>query len=215
MTKKILQEKPFVHEALAKDIINIGALAEMIKPDLEKEMGKVKSSAIAMAIRRYVEQNKKEFYHRIRLSRKSDLLVKSNLFEISLLKSHNVYKKFLELYKIVDFDTGDTLNIIQGNYEILIISNDKYKNKFLKVLKGEQVKKVKDNVSSISIKIPEDCVDVPGFYFAVIKSLAIENINIVDIVSTEAEATLILDDKSVAKAYDLLKKEISVEYYEK
>ncbi len=215
LTKKILQEKPFVHEALAKDLINIGALAEMIKPDIEKELGEVKTSAIAMAIRRYVENNNKQLYHKIRLTQKSDLLVKSNLFEISLLKSSTIYKKLVRLYEIVDFNIGDTLNIIHGNYEILVVGNEKYKEEFLKVLEDEQIKMVKDNISSISIKIPKECIDVPGFYFAITKALSLENIPILDIVNTETEATLILDDKDISKAYDVLKKEMSIEYYEK
>ena len=215
LTKKILQEKPYVHEALEKNLINIVALAELIRPDIEKELGKVKISAISMAIRRYVEKNKEEFYNKIILTKKSDLLIKSNLFEISLLKSGTVYKKLIKLYDIVNFEIGDTLNIIQGNYEILILGNEKYKKKFLEVLKGETVKLVKGNMASISLKIPQLCIDNPGFYYTITKTLAMNNISITDIVNTETEATFILEDKYVAKAYNVLKKEISIEYYKK
>ncbi len=215
LTKKILQEKPFVHEALVKDLINIGALAEMIQPQIEKEMGKVKTSAISMAIRRYLEKSKKEFYQRVRLSAKSDLLVKSNLFEISAFKSQRIFKKLMKLYDIVSFSEGDTLNIIEGNYEVLIIGNVKYRKRFLKILKGEKVKKVQDKISSLSMKIPKKCVNRPGFFFAITRALALENVNIIDLVNTETEITLILDDKHVTRAYDILKNDMSVEYYEK
>lgn len=215
LTKKILQEKPFVHEALAKDLINIGALAEMLQPQIEKELGKVKTSAIAMAVRRYIEQNKRNLYHKVKLSARSDLLVKSNLFEISLLKSPRIFNKLKELYNIVDFDEGDTLNIIQGNYEILIISNIKYKGRFIKILKEEKIKKITGNISSLSIKIPQEFIDAPGFFFSVSKALTLENINIIDVVNTETEVTLILADKDITKAYDLLKSEMSISYYKK
>ena len=215
LTKKILQEKPYVHEALVKGLINVGALAEMIKPDIEKELGDVKTSAIAMAIRRYLEKDNKEYYHKIQLTKRSDLLVKSNLFKISVFKSPTIYKKLIKLYDIVDFNVGDTLNIIQGNYEILIISNERYKKQFLKALKNEQIKKVRNNISSISTKIPEECIETPGFYFAITKALALHNIPILDIVNTETEATFILNDNDIARAYDILKKEMSIEYYEK
>lgn len=215
LTKKILQEKPFIHEALEKNLINIVALAELIKPDIEKEFSSVKISAISMAIRRYLEKNKKEFYNKVFLTKKSDLLIKSNLFEISLLKSHTIYKKLIKLYDIVNFDIGDTLNIIQGNYEILILGNEKYKKKFLDMLKGESVKLVKDNMASISLKIPQECIDNPGFYYTITKILAMANISITDIVNTETEATFVLEDKYIAKAYNILQKEISIEYYKK
>ncbi|MBU0979824.1 MAG: hypothetical protein KJ709_03385 [Nanoarchaeota archaeon] len=215
LTKKLLQEKPFVHEALEKGLVNIGALAEFLKPDIEKDLGKVKTSAISMAIRRYVEGSAREMYHKVKLTRKTDLVVKSNLFEISLPKTRTVYRKLVQLYEIVDFSTGDTLNIIHGNYEILIISNERYLKRFLQALKGERVKRVGRNMASISIKIPTECIPVPGFYFAITKALTIENITIFDIVNTETEATLILKDKDISRAYDTLKREISVEYFRK
>ena len=215
ITKKILQEKPFIHEALEKDLVNIIALAEMIRPEIEKELGKVKTSAVSMAIRRYLEQTKKEFYNQVKISKVTDLLIKSNLFEISLLKSEAVYKKLMKLYDIVDFKIGDTLNIIGGNYEILIVSNEKYRKKFEEMLKGEKIKLVRGKLASVSVKIPQEFIDNPGFYFAITKVLAMNNISIYDIVNTETEATFILNDNDIGKAYDVLKKEISVEFYQK
>ncbi|MGV8168971.1 MAG: hypothetical protein ACP5N3_02850 [Candidatus Nanoarchaeia archaeon] len=214
ITKKILQEKPFIHEALEKGLINIMALSETLKPEIEKELGKVKSAAISMAIRRYVEESQQN-YQKSKISFKSGLLVKSDLFEISLSKSDTVHKKLMKLYEVVDFSINDTLNIIHGNYEILIISNEKYRKKFLDILKGEKIKKTETGISSISMKIPEETKSVSGFYYAITKILAMENIPIIDLVNTENEATLLIKDKNVSKAYDSLKKEISIEHYRK
>ncbi|MBW2970988.1 hypothetical protein KY320_02400 [Candidatus Woesearchaeota archaeon] len=215
LTKKILAERPFILDALDKELINVGALADYIKPEIEKELKtKVKSSAISMAIRRYVEQGLRNIKV-IKLSSRADVLVKSNLFAISIVKSPSVYKKLMSLYGVVDFEQGDTLNIIQGNYEILILVNDKYSKRFLEILKGETVKAKRDKISSISIKIPSECLENPGFYFTITKILAMENIPIYELVNTETEATFILADKDIARAYELLRKEIIVQYYEK
>ena len=43
LTKKLLQERPFIHEALEKDLINVMALAEEIRPDIENEIDKLNS----------------------------------------------------------------------------------------------------------------------------------------------------------------------------
>ena len=212
LTKKLLQEKPFIHEALEKDLINIVALAELLKPDIEKEFPKVKISAISMAIRRYLETQKTKF-KRVSLTESSDLLIKSNLFELSLTKSPTIYKKLTKLYDIVDFSVGDTLNIIHGNYEILIVSNTKYKKDMLNILKGENIKSTQENMASLSMKIPDECIDSPGFYASITKTLAFENISIMDIVNTETEATFILKDKDIGKAYEVLKRDINISYY--
>jgi len=167
-----------------------------------------------MAIRRYIENSRKEF-RRIDLTKGSEILIKSNLFEVSLQKDQSIFKKLMKLYEVVDFTIGDTLNIIHGNYEILIVSNSKYKKKILDILKDEKIKSIQDNIASLSLKIPKECIDTPGFYYSITKIFAFENISIKDIVNTETEATFILDDKVVSKAYDVLKREISINYYQK
>ncbi len=213
LTKKILEEKPFIHEALERGLINLVALAEMIKPDVEQELRTtVKTSTISMAIRRYIERRHKRLC-RISISQKTDLLVKSNLFEISVSKSSSLQKKVIKLYEIVSFDIGDTLNIIYGNYEMLIISNDKYKEKFLRILKDEKILDVQEDISSISVKIPEACLYTPGFYHAITKLLLLENIPIIDIVNTKTEASFIMYDKDIPKSYTALKEGITVEFY--
>lgn len=214
LTKKILQEKPYIHEALEKDLINIMALAELIQPEIVKELGKVKLSAISMAIRRYVENNKTK-YEKYKITKKIDISIKSNLFEISMHKTNTVFNKLIKLYEIVNFKIGDTLNVIQGNYEILIVSNEKYEKKFLQILKNEKIKAINKNMASISLPIPDEMIDAPGYYFVITKTMAMNNISIIDIVNTETEATFILHDKDISRAYDVLKKEISVEYYNK
>ena len=214
LTKKYLQEKPFIHEALEKDLINIMALAEMLRPEIEKELGKVKTSAISMAIRRYMDDSRKEHYTKVRLTNKSEILIKSDLFEISLEKTPTASKKMMRLFEAVDFSQGDTLNIIQGNYEILIVGNDRYRKEFQRILKEEVIKSVRTKIASLSIRIPAKCHDTPGFYYTITKVLAMENIPIIDIVNTESEATFILDDSDIAKAYNILKREIAIEYYE-
>jgi aspartokinase len=213
LTKKILQNKPFIHETLEKDLININALSEFIKPDIEKEIGDVKLSAISMAIRRYIESENKLPYKKIQLTKKTDLLIKSNLFEISLIKSTSIYTKLIKLYSIVNFEVGDTLNIIHGNYEILIVSNERYEKKILEILNNEKIKSINKNMASISLKIPQEMIDAPGFYYAITKILNINNISIIDIINTETEATFVFYNKDVSKAYDVLQREINVEYY--
>jgi hypothetical protein len=167
-----------------------------------------------MAIRRYLEKTKKN-YQKFQITKKVDILIKTNLFEISLQKSNTIFTKLMKLYEVVDFNKGDTLNIIQGNYEILIIGNEKYEKTFLDILKGETVKAVNHNMASISLQIPNEMIDAPGYYFVITKTLALNNISIIDLVNTESEATFVLHDSDITRAYNILKREITVDYYNK
>jgi len=213
ITRELIQEKPYIHEALEKGLINITALSEMFLPDIEKEVGKTKVSAVSMAIRRYIEEQSTAKYKKVTLTSGMNITLKSDLFEMSIAKTPSINKKIIELYKMIDVGSGDTLNIIQGNHEVLIISDLVHMKKFEKVMRGQKIKKIGKNISSLSIRIPRETIDTPGFYYAVTKILAIENIPIVDIVNTENEATLIIDDKYVTKAYKLLKQNITIEYW--
>jgi len=213
LTKKILMDKFFIHEALDRGLVNLVALAEMIRPQIEQELNqKVKLSTISMAIRRYLEK-RKLFASKQEVFKKTDLLVRSNLFEISLFRTVKLPQIITQFYSVVNFEQGDILNVIYGNYEVLIISNNKYKKRFLEFLKNERILELKDNLSSISLAIPKECLYIPGFYFAITKILMLENVPIIDLVNTKNEATLLLLDKDISKSYSALKDGIKLEYY--
>ena len=54
IAERIVSENPFLQDALKKRLINYRALADEIKPDVEKENGKsVRTPALVMALRRY------------------------------------------------------------------------------------------------------------------------------------------------------------------
>ena len=188
-----------------RNIINFGGLAETLKPEIEKELNKkVKLLAVSMALRRFHENNKAKTFRRIILKEESDLSIKSHLFEISVQKSATIFSTLTKLYEKVNFSLGDMLNIIQGNYEVLIISNMKYEQDFLKILSREKIELINKNLAALSIKMPKECVSSPGFFFIITKTMAWENINIVDMVNTATELTLILNKEDVTKAYNLL-----------
>lgn len=206
---KIMINLPFIQEAMAKNIINYGGLAELLKPEIEIELNKkIKLSAISMALRRFHDDNKGKRYRRIALTGESGFSIKSNLFEISVQKSPTIFKTLTKLYEKVNFDLGDVLNIIQGNYEVLIITNVKYKKNFIKTLIHEKIKLTNDNLAALSMVMPKHCISSPGFFFIITKVLAWHNINIVDMVNTATELTLILSNKDVTKAYNLFQEMI-------
>ena len=210
LINKKMKDLPFIHEAMDKNIINFGGLAELLKPEVEKELNKkVKGSAVSMALRRFHDQNKSLKLKKIKLTEELDLVVKSNLFEVSIQKSPSIFKILGKIYELINFDLGDTLNTIQGNSEVLIISNTKYKKEILRILSKEKIKLINENLAALSMKIPESSISNPGFFFLITKILSWENINIVDMVNTATELTIILNKEDVTKAYNLFQDTIN------
>ena len=213
LTEKIIEKKPFLEDALAKGIINYVALAENLKPEIEKELKKkIKTSAIMMALRRLSEKLEKNFIKQAQVRfKETDITIKSDLFEITLLKSPSNIKNIKRIYDLIDSSRGDFLTITQGMYEITIISHKKYKNKMEKILEEEKVIKNIDNLSSLTIKIPISAVEQIGLFYVITKSLNWENINIIEIVSTLTEMTFILKEDKTSQAFNTIKRLIEDE----
>src|SRR3989344_5373309 len=138
LVKKAVRENSFLMEAMGKELISHGSLAEQLKPEIEKELGKkVKESAIVMALRRYQEELH-EFDKKIRKFRfKGEIILKTNIIDVNVVKSQSLLNKIKNLYSLVDFEKGETLNIILGNNEIAIVTNEKNRGKLSAFLKGE------------------------------------------------------------------------------
>jgi len=204
LVKKIVNEKPFLQEALAQKIISYGNLAEQLTPKIEEDLGKkIKHSAAVMALRRYSDELK-DMHEKVKpFDYRSEIVMKTNICDINVVKSPKLMTKLNKLYGFVDFEKGDILNVIIGNFEISIVTNEKYKDKVIQFLKGEKIVKKESNLVALTIRFgSSEFFNTPGVVFTIIRKLAWENINIYEIVSTMTELTLILDKKNSMKAYD-------------
>ena len=206
IVEKILKGRPFLEEAIAYGIVNYTALALMIKKEVEKELGKeVKHSAIMMAIRRLGEKLERGELGRAPIRFEgSDMTIKSDLFETTIMRSSSAEDAITRLYKIVDFGKGGFLTVTQGLYEITIISNRQYMTKFKEALRNERTIKSIDSIASLSIRIPIDAIETVGYFYVITKALGWNDINIVEIVSTLTELTFILDQKDVTRAFSTI-----------
>ena len=204
LVKKIVKDKPFLQEALSQKLISYGNLAEQIQGKIEHELEKkIKHSAIVMALRRYADELEKDNQGVKNFNYNAELVMKTNICDITVQKSKDLLNKLKLIYNLVDFEKGDILNTILGNYEVSIIISEKYKEKLLKLIKGEKILAKEPGLTALSINFKGgDFLHTPGVIFTIIRKLAWENINIFEIVSTQTELTLILRQKDSVKAYE-------------
>ena len=213
VVENIVERRPFLEEAIAEGIINYAALAEKLKPEVEKELKKnVKQSAIMMALRRLSEKLKESFVGQAPVKfRESDLTIKSDLAEITFVKSPTTMDTIRRIYSMIDFQHGDFLTVTQGIYEVTVIVSKKYKKSIEKVLLDEKTIKSLDNLSSLTIKIPVTAINTVGVFYVITKSLNWANINIVEAVSTFTELTVILKEDDISLAFNVMKGLINAE----
>jgi aspartokinase len=210
LTRKIIERKPFLEEALSEGIINNAALAEKIIPELEKELKKkIKFSAANLAIRRMAENLQTHPVVNLKFNKDTDISLKSNIIEIVLYKNENIPDYIKKIYNLMDFKKGDFLTITQGVNEVMIITNQKHKQNILGIIPNKFIKKKIDSLSALTVNIPESAVEGIGLFYVISKELNWENINIIDIVSTYTEITLIVEEDDASRAFDVLKKLIN------
>lgn len=206
IVKKIVSEQPFVEEGLASGIISIANLAEQMQPKIEQELNKnIKLPAVVMALRRYAEEIAEHRKGTKKFDYTSELLIKTNIADFTIVKSPSLLIKLKSIYNLVNFEKGDTLNVILGNNEVSIVINEKYSDKLVKFLAREKILNKEFNLVSLTIIFTsDDFLHTPGIIFNAVRKLAWNNINIYEIVSTMTELTFILHKKDSMKAYDVL-----------
>ncbi len=206
VVQKVVDQKVYVQESMNNNIISYALLAKQLKPEVEDLFEKkVKTHAIEMALRRYAERLKKD-HKEIKFDFSSDIIMKTQLCDISVSRSPTLIEQLKKLYDIVTFEKGDILNIIQGSTELSIVTNERYKAKFLEILKKEKILNIEEKLISLTMTFSKDFLYTPGVIFNIIRHVAWESINIFEIVSTNTELTIILHKRDAVRGYKALEK---------
>ncbi|MEK7177432.1 MAG: hypothetical protein AAB705_01240 [Patescibacteria group bacterium] len=210
LVKEKIEESPYLEELLAKGIINYSALARTIKPELEEKLLKsIKEGSIIMALRRMVKKYEKNLNLKNIFSKSPDMIIRSNLVEFTFTNSDLMLNKYRNLLKNIEVDRQYFFAITQGVFETGIIISQELEEKIRVIFEGEKIIHHLTNLSAITIKLPKENVTTSGVYYFILKALALNNINIIELVSTYQEITLILETKEIDKAFSILKKTLS------
>jgi len=208
--KEIVDSKPMLYEAISQGIVNYANLADSLKSEIELMTGeKVELPAIVMALRRYAERMKPAAEKKLPFTTKSEIVMKTGLMDITFVKTPALLSRMKKLYELIDHDKGDTLNIIQGNYEITIVINDRYRKDVLELLKDEKLLNQEKELVSFTMSFSKGFFYSPGIIAKVTRTLAWENINLFEIISTMTELIFIISSKDAMRAYKALQMFVS------
>ena len=206
IVQDILNKHVFLQEAVNHGIVSYNKLAESIKPEIEAELGKkVKNNAVVMALRRYSDKLEKK-QHQLTFNYFRETLLKTDVCYIILEESSTSIDKIQSIYNEIDFKRGGIINIIQGNYEVGIITNQRSKEKLLDLLSDEKILNVLEDLVVISLTYSKDYIFTPGVLYNVLRFLAWDNINIVGIIMTQKELSLVVSRKDTVRCYNVLDK---------
>lgn len=203
-TKTIIERSRYLVEAISKGLINYSSLARYIRPEIEKMLMKdVSEASILMAIKRFEETLKTPHYTNVFKS-PPNMTIHSNLSVLVVPNTQEVVEKRAEITKLSSRETH-FLTITQGITETMIILSNDLLPKAKEILGDTPLLEERTKLSTINIRIPEESIDTPGIVYFFVKSLAWSEINIIETVAIYTELTLLLNDKDVGKAFEILK----------
>jgi hypothetical protein len=205
LAEKLVSDKPFLQEALFRKIINYQSLAEELQPEIEKELKKkVKATTIMISLRRYADKLEERYLKKIVFGPECDLDMKSKIIELSVKKSNSLFSLVPKMFSLIDFEKGGILNFTNGNFDVSIVTNEKYKDEILELLKKETIIETNVNLVALSFRYSKEFRQIPGVLHQTIRVLAWENVNIIELIETMTETIFILNEDDSLRAFKVL-----------
>lgn len=208
VVEDIVKRSPFLEEGLSLGLINLSALARRIQPEIQEKLWKdIQEGAIVMALKRLSSRlQKRESTITPVLKKITDISVRSNLVEYAFQNSSTLFDRQRQLMTSIEGKSNIFLTMTDGIHETSLFASKSLEKQIEDIFGAEHLRKRIDNLSAITLILPEETIDVPGVYYTILKMLAWEGINFIEAVSSFTELTIIVEDKNVDAAFSVLKK---------
>jgi hypothetical protein len=204
--KQLIQKIPFLEEAIVEDLVNISSLARKLQPQIEEVLQKeVQVGAIIIGIQRI----KPEFMHKFSSGLKKfvgdlgDLIVRSGLMHFTFENSGSLGSRQQDLIKHIG-ENQAYYSVARGIFETSIVVSNSLTELVINIFSGEKLIFQKQDLSSITLRLPKKRDDTVGFYYYILKNLSLKKINIEELISTTNEFTIIVKDKDIDRAFSIL-----------
>lgn len=134
-----------------------------------------------------------------------DIAVKSNLIELVFANTPTLLSKQKILLEEIGSEPNSFFTFSRGIYDTALIISSNLDSRAKKIFQEEKLIFQLKNLSAITITFHQDTVKTPGVYYLILKSLAWEGINIIEVISSFTELTIIFEDPQINQAFAVLK----------
>ena len=207
ITSRLIQQSPFIAEALEAGLINISALARMLQPEVSKLAGKpVQTGAIVMAIQRLPasglsqpERALKNFFRNLQ-----DISVRSDLLDYTFQNSDTISAQQAQLFKRIGRQPKIFYSVSRGIAETTLLIARSFEQEVEQLFEGEKLLSKEEGLNAISLMLPAENRVLFGIYYFILRQLAWHGINVVEVVSTSHEFTIVVRDVDLDQAFTAL-----------
>lgn len=191
VVEEMLRENDVAKEALKHNYLNMSAYAKTIQKNIASRLYKpVSVAAIVVALSRLQQTLAREpdYYPKVHIE---DLSLRANLSEITYEKTKEAVIAATKLNTLL-IDPEAFFAITQGSHELTIICDSAHIDKIIPQFPAEP-KGQYDDLTAITVRfIESDYIEVPNMIFTLIAALAVQRINLIEIVSTFTELSFVV-----------------------
>ncbi len=180
--RNYLRNKPYLLEALEKNIVNLSELSRQIQDELKTD----NTSAVKAALRRYSEELQK---HKQKREEKVLALLKRSSIAVFDRKSVMITSREIQSKNGMKVD-------LPGKYVYLLDRSD-LPERISTLVKHE-------NCTMIVIHSPEELEATPGVVAFLATLLAEQNVNMIEFISCWTETVIVVEKKDSLKTYEVL-----------
>ncbi len=200
-----IQSRPLIEEGLANGVINLSALARQLKPKIEQvNLKKTSVGAIVMALHRLGirlrKQTRKKDFPKV-----SDITMRSHLVEFTFKNLSQIEYLREKVSRLASSKPNSFVSWSQAMFETTLIVNEPLDLEIRKIFPKKGIINEIKNLSSVIIRFEESTIYTPGVYYQILKALAWENINLIEIISVSNEISLFFEDKEIERAFMVVK----------
>lgn len=208
IVREVVDSSPHIRTALEMDLLNYSALARHLIQQINKKYNKKvsKESIIVAAIRYQKEMTKKQISEKLKRGiSECSISIRSDIIDLTFQKSPPVQEIVDDFNSKIDWKNGGVMFMVQGRNEIEIILDRINYNKIKELIPKEMVLNVIHNLTAVSIHQPStELTFVPGFYAFLLNNLAINNVNVIEVMSTLTEVIIVVPQEQASKTFEIL-----------
>ena len=204
--EQVVIESAFLTEGMMRGLINLSELARHLRPQLERDLWKpVGQAAVVMALTRLATRLQQNDQAEVKvLPRIGELITRSELTEFTYTNSDTSYECQRNLLEMAERHPGVYVTVTQGVREVLVISGRSMASSVESCFASEQLLLKKNNISALTLRLTPDSKHTPGIFHSILKQLAWRKINLVNMICTYTELTILLEQSEMALAFSVL-----------
>lgn len=204
--EELVNQSPYIREALSQKLINLSSLARQFKPQIEEDLVKdITDGAVFIALQRYAS-SLKPYYTVNPADYLANLRLTSDLFELTVKNSPRLLGKLSQLAQDIENERASLFIFTQGLYETTVITSKVLEKALENALEGEEIVNTIPELTGISLQRTHGQIETTGVLQFPLRILAWEGISVIEIITTLNEIMVTVRDFEVDRAVSSIRR---------